>query len=47
MTVHQDSMMAPEKPAGGAATQTDDRMHVPADTDTRKDIASLQRDAAY
>jgi hypothetical protein len=47
MTAQQDSVMAPKTPAGGAATQTDDRIHVPADTDTRKDIANLERDVAY
>ncbi len=48
MTALQDSVMAPKISAGGAATtQTDDRMHVPADTDTRKDIANLRHDLAY
>ena len=47
MTAHQDSVMAPKTPVGGAADETHDRVRVPADIDTRKDIANLKRDLAY
>jgi hypothetical protein len=47
MTAQQDSMTAPKTPVGGAATETDASITVPADIDPRKRIASLEGDLAY
>lgn len=47
MTIQQDRVMAPNRPAGAAAAEANDRTRVRAETAAQKDIANLKGDLAY